>query len=84
MMFKLRNNLTPNEELELDKFRNISVELKEGTKVIVTTEDEYEIDDLFGKYYQHFNIFIERGLLEYKLYSALTEKDFDGSIHILD
>lgn len=64
-------------ERKLDLFIELRNLLNSGKEVLVITEIKKDIEEVFDKYWQFFNIFIKRGALIYKSHSELKEEDFD-------
>lgn len=70
-------------ERKLDIFIEMRNLLNEGKEVLVLTEIKKELEEVFDKYWQFFNIFIKRGLLIYKSHSELVEEDFEKIMYEL-
>lgn len=76
-MARIKVDYTEATQKKLDIFRELRILMNEGVSVLVITEAKKELHEVFDKYYQYFNIFINRGTLIYKSHSELTEDDFD-------
>jgi len=83
MAGRIKISYSEETELKLDMFRELRRLLNENTSVLVITEVKKELEEVFDKYVKYFMIFMNRGLLEYKCHSELTEEDFEKVMYEL-
>lgn len=74
---RIKVQMSSESERKLDMFIEMRKLLNDGNQILVLTEIKKELEEVFDKYWQYFNIFIQRGALIYKSHSELTEQDFD-------
>lgn len=83
MAGRIKISYSEETEKKLDLFRELRILLNDNTPVLVITELKKELDEVFDKYVKYFTLFINRGLLEYKSHSELTEEDFEKVMYEL-
>lgn len=83
MAGRIKISYSEETERKLDLFRELRILLNENTPVLVITELKKELEEVFDKYVKYFMIFMNRGLLEYKSHSELTEEDFEKVMYEL-
>jgi len=78
---KLHNTAIPKEELStLEKYRNLRIAILDHDEVLLVTDERYDYETLFDKYYLYFMNAINSGKLIYKVLYELTEDDFNKCI----
>ncbi len=82
-MQRLKIKYTSETEKKLDIFIELRKLLNSGQEVLVITEIKKDLEEVFEKYFTFFNIFINRGSLEYKCHAELTEQDFEKVMYEL-
>ena len=83
MVGRIKISYSEESERKLDLFRELRKLLSDNTPVLVITEVKKDLEEVFDKYVQYFTIYMNRGLLEYKSHSELTEEDFEKVMYEL-
>lgn len=72
---------TSDEEIvKITPFRELRIKIIEGESLLLISKVKKDLSEYFGKYHNYFMVYFNRGILEYKEYSELTDEDFERNM----